>query len=152
LRVRSDLKVRPAQRPQDGPFLGGQLLQPLGQPCVPAPARLADQLPALRGHGQHHLAPVGGMRRPHHQPPLLQHGDDARHGGRLHLLVLGQLAGRHRGMPVQHRERGELGVGERGQALGLPLDPQPAREAAHRNPQGRGQARVRPGLRGSHVH
>ena len=67
-------------------------------------ARLMHEAPALVGHREHHLALVGRVRRPHHQPALLEDGYDPRHGGRLHLLVLGQLARRHRAVALQRRE------------------------------------------------
>jgi hypothetical protein len=66
--------------------------------------------PAFLGHGENHLTPVRRVRRLEHEITLGKHSDDAGHGRRLHLLVLGQFTGGHRMMDFQGRQRGELGL------------------------------------------
>jgi hypothetical protein len=52
--------------------------------------------------------------RPADQPALLKDGDDPCHRRRLDLLVLGELARRHRVVPLEGRQRGELDVRQGG--------------------------------------
>jgi len=89
------------------------------------------------------------MRHPHDEIARLQRGDNPGHGRRLHLFVLGQLARAHRRVPLQRRQRGQLGVGQGvlDRSLRYPLHAQPTGQPAHRNPECRGEAGVRPALR-----
>jgi len=73
--------------PQRRPLLRGSArpaVSPATRPC--ARPGLDHQVPARRCHGEHHLTFVRGVRRPRDESILLQRGDNARHGGRLHLF------------------------------------------------------------------
>lgn len=62
------------------------------------------------------------MGRPPDHAPAFQHSDDPGHRGRLHLLVLGQLARGHPIVLFQRGERGQLRIGKLGlQPLRHPL-------------------------------
>src|SRR6185312_16804006 len=95
-------------------FVGGELLQALGQPGLTAAADPLHQVPALVGHGQDDLPAVGGVRLAPDQAALLEHRDHPGHRRRLDLLVVGELAGSHRFVALERGERRELDVGEDG--------------------------------------
>jgi hypothetical protein len=103
------------------------------------------QVPALLGHGEDDLPAVGGVRCPADETALLEDRDDPGHRRRLHLLVLGEFAGRHRVMPLERRERGQLDVGQDGlgPAESQALHAEPPSEPGDGNPHRGGQSRIR---------
>jgi hypothetical protein len=76
--------------------------------------------------------------------PLLEDGDDPRHGRRLHLLVVGELARGHRLVAVECREGGKLDVGQHhlGAAESEALHPETPCQPADRDPHRGRQAGV----------
>ena len=82
---------------------------------------------------------------------LLEHRDDPGHGGRLDLLVLGELARRHRVVHLQSGQRGQLGLRKHGlgHARGGALGPQAPGKPAHGDPERGGQPGISLGLSAS---
>ena len=88
---------------------GRDLVLKARQPCLAPPARLVHQVAACLGRGEHHLPAIGGMRLAPHELRFHERRNDACHGRRLYLLVLGQFSRRHGPVPLQRRQRGQLG-------------------------------------------
>ncbi len=86
---------------------GVRSLQPAGQPRLAQLTYLAYHVAALDGHGEYDLPAVAWMRHPLNQAAFFQRSDDPGDRGRLHLLVLGELAWRHRAL-LERRQGGEL--------------------------------------------
>jgi hypothetical protein len=103
-----------------------------------------NQIPALLGHGEYDLPAVGRVGRPADQPSFLENRYDPRHRRRLDLLMLRQLARRHRVVPLEGRQRGELDVGQDGlgPAETQTLHAQPSRQSGDRNPHRGRQTRI----------
>src|SRR5262249_24116528 len=85
----------------------GQIPEPAGQPRLAQLTNLAYHVATLDGHGEYDLPAVAWMRHPLNQAAFFERRDDPSDRGRLHLLVLGELAGCHRAL-LERRQGGEL--------------------------------------------